>query len=66
MKLGLKDTCHDLMCCIDWSRKQGLPEVFRDSDFERLTRSGKNFARKFDIQEDPLIICRIKEYIERQ
>ena len=66
MKLGLKDTCHDLMRCIDWSRKQGSPEVFHDSDFERLIRSGKNFARKFDIQEDPQIICRIKEYIERQ
>ncbi len=66
MKLGLQDTCRDEMRCIDWSRKQGSPEVFHDSDFERLVRSGKNFARKFDIQEDPQIIYRIKDYIEKQ
>ena len=46
--------------CIRWTgENRDNPYVFREKDYDDLLASGCLFARKFDPQEDPVIIQRI-------
>jgi len=42
----------------------GNPLILKENDFEAIVASGKLFARKFDIQEDGIIIEKLKEMLE--
>lgn len=46
---------------IDWNR--GNPYIFTSDDFDEIISSPALFARKFDLQKDKEIICRIKDYV---
>lgn len=48
---------------IDWSDGLVSPKVFRENDFERLTRSGMFLARKFDETIDAAILDKLERSI---
>lgn len=66
LKLGLTEYCRDYMRYIDWESGPPYPYTFHANDFNRLTSSGKNFARKFDMDTDREIIDKLFEYIMGQ
>ncbi len=47
-----------------WKRDVGSPNVLEEKDFESILASGKLFARKFDIEQDRMIIEKLQEAIK--
>lgn len=64
-KYGLEKTCKPYMRYIDWDNSGDgkSPYVFREHDFQRLVSSGCNFARKFDMDVDDVIVKKMYQYI---
>ncbi len=61
---GWNDTIvDDNLRNINWDEGPEYPKIWRNEDFERLIRSGKLFARKFDEQTDHTIIDRLEKHI---
>jgi hypothetical protein len=56
----------DNLVYVDWSGpKTGHPKILRAEDFDRLTRSPKLFARKFDMDEDSVIFSLLEEWLKK-
>ena len=45
----------------DWSERKPNPKILTTSDFEKLVRSGKLFARKFDMDADANIFTMLEQ-----
>lgn len=58
-RLAEDDDYQSCLRYIDWSR--GKPYVFLKADFDELTQSEMYFARKFDVNIDPVIIQMLME-----
>jgi hypothetical protein len=54
----------DNLRAINWDEGPEYPKIWRSNDFERLTESGKLFARKFDENVDNIIISRLENKIQ--
>jgi hypothetical protein len=50
------EVVNDSLRFMIWSRKSWHPDTLRSSDLPAITRSGKPFARKFDLDRDPSVI----------
>lgn len=55
------DEMRSSMRAIDWRR--GTPYVWRSSDFDELTASGRLFARKFSSKVDASVVAAIENYV---
>ena len=64
-KYKLQDSCRDYMRFIDWenTNEKASPYIFREKDFDRLIASDKNFARKFDMEQDERIVLKIRDHL---
>jgi len=51
-----KQIVNDNLKYIEWTRPKPRPAVFTEGDFTLLMNSGKLFARKFDVDKDPVIL----------
>jgi hypothetical protein len=50
---------NDNLRYIDWSKGQASPKVLTEEDLDRMSESGKLFARKFDLVRYPEVIERL-------
>lgn len=52
---------------VDWTgQTKGHPRILNQTDFPALMATDKLFARKFDLQEDSVIIDRLEDYIKEK
>lgn len=51
---------------IDWSEGGGHPRILTSSDFGRLESSSCLFARKFDMETDPIILMKVDSMLVGQ
>lgn len=58
-----KEKIRDDLFYIDWSEGKPNPKILREEDFEKLIRSNKVFARKFDAAVDEKILKKLEEHI---
>lgn len=58
-----KEKIRDDLFYIDWSEGKPNPKILREEDFEKLIRSDKVFARKFDTAVDEKILKKLEEHI---
>lgn len=58
-----KEKIRDDLFYIDWSEGKPNPKILREVDFEKLIRSDKVFARKFDTAVDEKILKKLEEHI---
>lgn len=56
---GKDNIVNDSMRYIDWSSGPEYPKMLTMEDYEKCTRSGKFFGRKFDIQTDGQVINKL-------
>ena len=61
-----KEKIRDHLFYIDWSEGKPNPKILREEDFEKLIRSDKVFARKFDATADENILKRLEEHIGKE
>lgn len=50
---------NDNLRYIDWSKGGASPKVLTEEDFDRLSDSGKLFARKFDLAQFPTVLSKL-------
>lgn len=58
-----REQIRDHLFYIDWSEKKPNPKTLRKEDFEKLVRSQKLFARKFDMEVDEEILNLLEKKI---
>lgn len=62
---GFREKIKPNLTYVDWSviEEKGHPKILDSGDFDKLTRSDKLFARKFDISRDEKIIHKLAEWL---
>lgn len=57
---------NDNLRYIDWSEGQASPKLLTEEDLDRMTATGKLFARKFDLARFPAVIEKLDRKIQDQ
>jgi hypothetical protein len=61
---SFKDKITDNVVYVDWSAKKAHPKILRTEDFNALISSTKLFARKFDADEDAVILDMLENQLK--
>ena len=64
---SFKDKIRNNFVYVDWNgKKDGHPRILLTEDYEKLIKSEKYFARKFDLNEDKTILAMLENWITKK